>query len=121
MAESVIKAGCAVTAENWTARKVGTNTTVNSGFLVINDDMKIVEWIASEIQTGAALSAGQYYDFGTVPFKPVKDVWVDVNRRDSGNAVGTITIMTSGNVRLWPLMAIPTGVWMRAHATYFYQ
>ena len=102
---------------------VGTTTTrANTGNLTRNDNTKLAELSLDNIGTGAALSPGTSYKVGAITtIKPRARIRVDVNRVDSGNAVGTIEMDTEGVINLLPLMTIPSGVTLRAHFMYFYQ
>lgn len=101
----------------------GGGTARVSGLYVVNAKLKLVEVILNDLTTSASLSVGNTYQVGALDnYKPYADVRIDINRRDGGNAVGSLTIGTGdGYFTVRPLVTIPSGVGLRAHATYFYQ
>lgn len=124
MAVSTIpKATGTITTTAFTGYIVGTTETQASGFISYNSTLKIIELTLSSVSTGAALSVGNTYNIGSLTnYKPKNNIYFDINRRDGGSAVGTVVISsTDGVIKLQPLVSIPSGVTLRAHATYFYQ
>jgi hypothetical protein len=101
---------------------VGTYTTrANTGRLITNRALKMVEFNLNNIITGAALTVGNTYALGSVIYHPYANIYANVNRQNGGNAVATLRLKTDGTLELMPLMSIPNGVGLYAHFTYFYQ
>ena len=73
------------------------------------------------IQTGAELSVGTSYAVGSLAPLPYSAICVPITRTDGGNAVGSLHILTNGDVLLCPLTTIPSGVNLATCVTYFYQ
>lgn len=121
MASGTMKYDGAVEAGTFSMMKLGTSTVVESGNWIANPILKIVEASFNNLQTGAQLSPSDYYYVGSLPFfKPYSKITCDVNRFNGASAVGTLEISTLGEILLYPLETIPTGVTLRAHVTYFY-
>lgn len=70
--------------------------------------------------TRGTLSVGTQYKIGTSGYKPKCDVGVDINRTDGGMACGTLVLKTNGEIYIYPLETIPSGVNLRAIMPYFY-
>ena len=121
MASGTMKYEGSVDTGQFAMLKIGTSTVVTSGDWMANRTLKIVEVSFHNLQTGAALTPSSNYTVGSLTaFKPYNKIAMDVNRYNGGSAVGTLEINTTGDIKLYPLDNIPSGVVLRAHATYFY-
>lgn len=123
MGESkIIKHSGVATKHTYIGYIIGTTSTKDSGFYVINTALKLVE-LDLNLTTGAALSTGTTYNVGGITDAgiPLGTVRCDANRTDGGNAPATLEINTDGSVKLKPLVSIPSGVNLRAHCMFFYQ
>lgn len=102
--------------------EIGTYTTrANTGRMLINRALKMIEFNLNNILTGAALAVGTTYSLGSVTFHPYANIYANVNRQNGGNAVATLRLKTDGALDIMPLVSIPNGVGLYAHFTYFYQ
>ena len=124
VAESkIIKSTGTVESYTFTGYSVGSSNTRESGYYMVNRNLKLVEF-EFNLNTATTLSAGTAYNVGGVavlgllPYHPIR---CEVNRVDTGNAPATLQINTVGAVTLHPLGSIPSGVNLRAHCMYFYQ
>lgn len=101
---------------------VGTTSTKRIGYTVQNEQLKLVEVSIDALSTGAALTAGNTYNVGSLTgFKPAVPIHFTVNRLDTGNAVCTCSIDQTGAFKLHPLMSVPSGVTLGGHVMYYFQ
>ena len=109
-----------VAVSNLTGYKVGTSTVAKVADKIVNTALKIAE-LNFSMATGGELVTSSNYAIASMAPKPYATIKCDVNRADGGNAVGTLTISTNGDISMAPLVSIPSGVYLRACVTYFYQ
>lgn len=100
----------------------GTSSTKRIGYVIQNGTLKLVEVSIDSLTTGAALTAGNIYNVGSLDdFKPVLPISFSVNRLDTGNAACTCSIDQAGIFKLKPLMSVPSGVTLGGHVMYYFQ
>ena len=100
---------------------LGTTSTQSIGTFTLNKSLKLIEVRIGNLSTGTTLNVGTSYDVGTIgTIKPIGILRIAANRIDGGNASATITVEQNGSWKLAPLMSIPQGVILRAHAIFFY-